>query len=212
MNALDNLLHIINTLPEPLIYISLGVSAFVENVFPPVPGDTITAFGAFLVGTKRLSFTGVYLSTTLGSIAGFMTLFWLGRIIGRRFFIERDFWIFKARDITRVEEWFKKFGYLLILLNRFLPGIRSVISISGGFSGLNGFASLLLALLSASIWNLIWIYLGYSLGNNWDIIKEEIAGLMVRYNLSILAIAAFILFLFILIRFIKKLMGEEKSR
>ena len=67
MAFLDGFLDFLNSLPDGLIYLLLGVSAFVENVFPPVPGDTITAFGAFLVGTQRLSFFGVYLSTTAGS-------------------------------------------------------------------------------------------------------------------------------------------------
>jgi len=51
------------------LYIFLFLSAVVENLFPPIPGDTITAFGAFLVGTGRLDFLLVYTSTTLGSVA-----------------------------------------------------------------------------------------------------------------------------------------------
>jgi len=69
--------------------------------FPPIPGDTITAFGAFLVATERLSFFGVYLSTTLGSLFGFMFLFWIGSLLGRRFFIEKDYRFFRAKDIIR---------------------------------------------------------------------------------------------------------------
>ena len=45
---MDAFITYLNSLPDPLIYLALGVSAFVENVFPPIPGDTITAFGAFL--------------------------------------------------------------------------------------------------------------------------------------------------------------------
>ncbi|MEE9419460.1 MAG: hypothetical protein V3W43_08280, partial [Desulfatiglandaceae bacterium] len=101
MSYLDSFLDFLNTLPDTLIYFLLGVSAFVENVFPPIPGDTITAFGAFLVGTKRLHFFGVYLSTVLGSLSGFMFLFWIGDLLGRRFFLERDYWFFKAQDIIK---------------------------------------------------------------------------------------------------------------
>ena len=203
MSYVDAFLNMLDTLPDGLIYVLLGLSAFVENIFPPIPGDTITAFGAFLVGTKRLSFLGVYLSTTLGSLAGFMCLFWIGRFLGRRFFIERDYRFFKARDIIRAEAWFRRWGYLLILLNRFFPGIRSVISIAGGISRLGGLKVTLLALISACTWNLIWILAGYTLGNNWEVVKTKMAGLMFRYNLgAFICLGAVILFL--IIRFKRK--------
>ncbi len=182
MTYLDKFLAYLDTLPELLIYLLLGLCAFMENVFPPAPGDTITAFGAFLVGTNRLGFLGLFISTTLGSLAGFMFLFWIGRLLGRRYFIERDFGYFKAEDILKAENWFKKYGYLLILINRFLPGIRSVISIVGGISGLQVIKVSLLALVSSSIWNMIWIGMGYTLGNNWETARGKIVEIMTTYN------------------------------
>jgi len=185
---LDKFIAYLDTLPEPLIYLLLGLSAFLENVFPPAPGDTITAFGAFLVGTNRLGFLGMFISTTLGSLSGFMFLFWIGRLLGRRYFIERDFGYFKAKDILRAENWFKRYGYFLILINRFLPGIRSVISIVGGISGLQVLKVALLALVSASVWNMIWISMGYTLGSNWETAKGKLVEIMTTYNVIILAL------------------------
>ena len=198
MSYLDSFFNLLNSLPNTLLYFLLGVSAFVENVFPPIPGDTITAFGAFLVGTRRLSFFGVYLSTTLGSLLGFMFLFWIGSLLGRRFFIERDYWFFKARDIVRAEEWFQKYGYFLILLNRFFPGIRSVISIAGGISRLRVLRVALLALISACVWNLIWIALGYSIGANWESVKEKMAQIMFNYNLAVFLLFSIVIVIFLL--------------
>lgn len=188
MTYLDRFLAFLDTLPDLLIYILLGLSAFVENVFPPAPGDTITAFGAFLVGTNRLQFLSMFIATTIGSLAGFMFLFWIGTLLGRRFFVERDFWYFKAENIIRAENWFRKYGYFLILINRFLPGIRSVISIVGGISGLQVFKVFLLALISSSVWNLIWIGMGYSLGSNWETAKVRIVEIMVTYNVAVLVL------------------------
>lgn len=190
MTSLDHFLSYLEALPDFWVYCLLGLSAFVENIFPPIPGDTITAFGAFLVGTKRLTFSGVYLSTTAGSVAGFMCLFWVGGLLGRRFFMERDLWFFKAEDIVRGEEWYRKYGYFLILLNRFLPGIRSVISIVGGISGLRMHMVAALALISAAIWNLIWIIVGYTLGDNWQVVRSKISHAMGRYNDTLLVLLA----------------------
>lgn len=203
MTYLDRFLEFLDSLPDLLIYFLLGTSAFLENVFPPAPGDTITAFGAFLVGTHRLHFLGMFFSTTFGSLAGFMFLFWIGNLLGRRFFIERDFWYFRAEDIIRAERWFQRYGYFLILLNRFFPGVRSVISIAGGISKLNVPKVTVLALISSGVWNLIWIGIGYTLGTNWEAAKDRIEEIMASYNIAILAVFG-ILILFFIIRKVMK--------
>ncbi|MFH1934561.1 MAG: DedA family protein [Pseudomonadota bacterium] len=209
MTYLDRFLDSLNSLPDVLIYFFLGLGAFVENVFPPIPGDTITAFGAFLVGTKRLHFFGVYFATTLGSLAGFMSLFWVGSLLGRRFFIERDYWFFKAEDIIRAEKWFRKYGYFLVLLNRFFPGIRSVISITGGISKLKASKVAWLALISSCAWNLIWIAFGYMLGNNWETARDKMSYFLVRYNFAILILLGLVVVCFVVKKTMKKVKGKE---
>lgn len=186
MGYIDHLLNFLNMLPTVLMYLVLGVSAFVENVFPPIPGDTITAFGAFLVGTHRLSFFWVYLSTTAGSLAGFLFLFWIGNTLGRAFFLDRDYRFFKAKDILRAESWFRRYGYLLITLNRFFPGIRSAIAVAGGISRLGILRVAFLSLISCSVWNLIWITVGYSLGTNWEAVRGKMATIFLHYNVAVL--------------------------
>ena len=176
-----------------------------ENLIPPFPGDTITAFGAFLVGTGRLSLFGVYLSTTVGSSLGFIGLFLVGRYLGRRFFLKKDYRFFKRSQILKAEDWFRRYGYYLILINRFLPGIRSVISIAAGISGLKTSKVIFLSLISAALWNFIWIFMGYILGNNWGMVESKISAIFMRYNLAIfLLFIALILALIIKKKFVRK--------
>ncbi|MBW1816420.1 MAG: DedA family protein [Deltaproteobacteria bacterium] len=207
---IDAFLTYIARLPDALIYIFLGLSAFVENVFPPIPGDTITAFGAFLVGTGRLSFTGVYVSTCLGSLMGFMLLFRVGGLLGRRFLVERDYRFFKAADIVRAELWFQKYGYYLILLNRFLPGVRSAVSIVGGISRLKPLKVGIFALISICVWNVLWIGLGYALGNNWETVKARMAGLLAGYNLAVVMVFAVVILIFLIRKRLKRPKGEKQ--
>ena len=207
MGYTDAFLHYLRSLPNLLIYLLLGLSAFVENLFPPIPGDTITAFGAFLVGIGRLHFFGVYLSTTLGSLLGFLALFWIGRRLGRRFFMERDFKYLKAGDILRAEVWVDRYGYLLIACNRFLPGVRSAISVVGGIANLRAAWVTLLAFLSCGVWNLIWILMGYVLGANWDVAKSRMSTMMVRYNITIGVLIGLIVVLILL----KKRYGRKRG-
>ena len=197
MSYTETFLNYLHSLPDALIYLLLGLSAYVENIFPPIPGDTITAFGAFLVGIGRLDFFGVYISTTLGSLLGFMTLFWVGLYLGRRFFVEKDYRFFKAKDIIKAEAWYRKHGYLLVAFNRFLPGIRSVISLAGGISRLRVTGVALLALLSCAVWNLIWILMGYMLGTNWDVFEARITAILTRYNIIVLVVFVLVIIFFV---------------
>jgi membrane protein DedA with SNARE-associated domain len=199
MTLTQKFLDALHALPDSLVYLLLGLSAFVENVFPPIPGDTITAFGAFLVGTGKLSFLGVYISTTLGSLLGFMTLFWLAGYLGRHFFIEKDYRFLRAKDIIKAEEWFGRYGYLLITFNRFLPGIRSAISLASGISRLKAGRVAILALVSCAAWNLIWIVAGYMLGTNWQAVEARMGAIMMKYNLAVFMLLGLVL-LFIFLR------------
>lgn len=190
---MERFLDILNGLPDFLIYFSLALSAYVENIFPPIPGDTITAFGAFLVGTGKLGFLGVYLSTTIGSLMGFLSLFWIGGYLGRRFFIEKDYRFFTARDILRAEAWFSRYGYFLITMNRFFPAARSVVSLAAGISRLKTAWVAPLALLSCAAWNLVWILVGHTLGTHWGIVESKFSMIMKRYNLTMAILIALIL-------------------
>ncbi|NOX88269.1 MAG: DedA family protein [Calditrichaeota bacterium] len=198
----------LNFLPEffdkidPLLaYGILFVSAFVENVFPPIPGDTVTVFGAYLVSTGKLEFWGVYLSTTLGSVLGFFAMYVIGLKAGTQILNSR--WIKKAFDdekADRVKKWFAKYGYWVIAVNRFLSGTRSIVSLFSGFFALRWFWVLLLSLLSALLWNGILIYGGYLLGVNW----EKIAFILKEYNKIVLIVIAVGVILFLIYRYFRK--------
>jgi membrane protein DedA with SNARE-associated domain len=183
-NFFNELIKFLLPINDIFLYIFLFLSSVIENLFPPIPGDTITAFGAFLVGINRLNYFLVFLSTTLGSVTGFMLLFQLGKFFGRKFFDEKNYKHFSARKIQSTEIWIQKYGYWIIIANRFFPGIRSVISLVSGISQLKFYPVLLFSFISASIWNLIWIEVGYILGNNWDIVKDKFTKIMRNYNIA----------------------------
>jgi membrane protein DedA with SNARE-associated domain len=110
----------------------------------------------------------------------------LGKYLGRKYFHDKDYKHFPKERIIKTEDWIHKHGYLVVLANRFFPGIRSVISIVTGMSMLKNHLVFIFALISASIWNLIWIYAGFSLGNNWDRVEEKINLIFHQYNIAMI--------------------------
>ena len=83
---IDFFLNLLSTHGPLIAYCLLFLSAFVENIFPPIPGDTVVLFGAYLVGRGELSFVPVFLTTVAGSFIGFMAIYYLGLKKGRDFF------------------------------------------------------------------------------------------------------------------------------
>lgn len=203
----------INSLPQDalILYLLLFASAVVENLFPPIPGDTITALGAFLVGKGILSFPLVYAATTLGSTLGFMVLFYIGLFLEREFFMKHDFRIFSAKSIISAEKWFEKYGYFVVLGNRFIPGIRSVISIAAGVTMLKPRRVFVLSLGSAAVWNFIWIYAGYSLGNNWEHVRDRFTVIIGSYNIAAASILAGALAIYFIAKKIRSRKNESNA-
>lgn len=196
----------INQLDPLTTYVVLFISAYIENTFPPIPGDTVTVIGAYLITTGKLSFTGVWISTTFGSVLGFMTMFYVGLTLGRRFIAnEKRAKIFGFENIEKTKIWFANWGYWVIFANRFLSGTRSVISLFSGMVGLTWYNVFILATLSALIWNGILIYAGYMLGVNW----ESITGIVSQYNKIVIALSVLVVIGFIVYKFVYKKKKEN---
>jgi membrane protein DedA with SNARE-associated domain len=190
------------------LYIFLFFSAIMENLFPPIPGDTVTALGAFLVGTGKLNLGLVFISTTLGSVIGFFALFILARYFFSETINRKGFKWVSAQQIASAKERIGKYGYIVILVNRFLPGIRSVISISAGLLQMRLFPVFMFSLVSAACWNALWMAAGYGLGNNWASVKSRLGSIISHYNVVVGIILCAIIVIFAL----KKLHAVHKRR
>ncbi len=175
---LDNITAYFTSLSPTWFYVALFLSAFIENIFPPVPGDTVTVFAAYIVGRSQQRFAGVFIATTMGSVAGFMTYYGIGRLVHPEYFIRKNFRFLPAASFENAGKWFRRYGNWVILLNRFLSGIRSVISIVCGLYRLPWLTVLILCLIGCSIWNLLLIWAGYVLGSNWKMIDR----IFTQYN------------------------------
>ncbi|MBW2285980.1 MAG: hypothetical protein JRF65_15455, partial [Deltaproteobacteria bacterium] len=100
--------------------------------------------------------------------------------------------------------------YYLILLNRFLPGVRSAVSIVGGISRLKPLKVGIFALISICVWNVLWIGFGYALGNNWETVKARMAGLLAGYNLAVVMVFAVVILIFLIRKRLKRPKGEKQ--
>jgi len=171
----EDILNNISSFTPFWVYVTLFFFAFVENVFPPSPSDLVVVIGGSLVSTGVISFIPALLLTTIGSVVGFMILFYFGSTVDRKVVHSGKYKYIPVDTIEKVELWFKKYGYYVIVANRFMPGTRSVISFFAGMSMMNAKKTILLATISAFVWNAIIIYLGYFFGNNVSVVDKYLS-------------------------------------
>ncbi len=149
------------------IYVFACLAAYVENIFPPFPSDVAIVTVGSLAGAGSVDFFAALLSSTLGSTLGFVTMYKVGEWFGHRI-IERGKIRFLPLDqVHKVEHWFHKYGYWVVIVNRFLSGTRAVISFFAGISDLSLSACVVLSFVSALVWNGILLYAGNVMGQNW---------------------------------------------
>ncbi len=165
---MEEFIHSLTELDPTWVYLSVFLIAYIENIFPPSPSDIVVVFGGSLVAVGKGHFLIALASATLGSTLGFATMFAIGRWFGRRI-IESGKLRFISRDaIHKAEQWFARYGYGLVVANRFLAGTRAVVSFFAGLFELDFSKTILLSLLSALVWNGILVYAGLLLGNHWQ--------------------------------------------
>lgn len=193
---IEDILSNISELTPFWIYVSLFAFAYVENVFPPSPSDLVVVIGGSLVGTGTLSFIPTLIITTVGSVLGFMTLFFIGWMLDKKVIKSGKLKFISVEAVLKVETWFNKYGYWVIAINRFLPGTRSVVSFFAGMSRLNIKKTVLLSTVSAFIWNFLIIYLGMLFGENVEIVDRYLD----TYS-NIVLVATIIVILFFVVRY-----------
>jgi membrane protein DedA with SNARE-associated domain len=196
----ERILDFISQLTPFWIYIIVFASSYLENVFPPLPSDLVIVVAGSLVGIGALHFIPALLLATIGSVFGFMTLFYVGTVTDKKVVHSGKVRFISVESIENIEHWFQKYGYWIILANRFLPGARTIISFFGGLSELKKIKTAILATLSALIWNSAMIYLGLMFGSNVQVVDYYLS----TYSYIIYLICAVVLIFFVLRFFLRK--------
>ncbi|MCH8033364.1 MAG: DedA family protein [Bacteroidetes bacterium] len=201
----EDILNNISSFTPFWIYVTLFLFAFVENVFPPLPSDLVVVLGGSLVSTGVISFIPALLLTTIGSVVGFMILFYFGSTVDRKVVHSGKYKYIPVNAIEKVELWFKKYGYYVIIANRFLPGTRSVISFFAGMSMMDAKKTIVLAVISAFVWNAIIIYLGYIFGNNVSVVDKYLS----TYSNIAIALTVVVVIIFVMKFYLSRKKNKE---
>jgi len=153
----------------------VALLAWLEYVFPPVPGDSTMLLACFLAGAGVLPPIPTVCVCFLGSVLGAMTAYAAGVRLGRSYFFLRSSWA--RMELERLERWLTRFGPRLLAVNRFLPGIRGVFLYGAGIGRLPARPVFLWSSLSNALWVALIAWAGTRLGSSW----EEVQAIFSRY-------------------------------
>lgn len=163
--------------------------AYIENIFPPAPSDMLLVFAGTMIGFGTIDFTSALVAATLGSTVGFVSAYLLGRYFERHIIEGRVGRYLPTGSIQQVEGLFRRFGYGVIVANRFLAGTRAIVSFFAGMSRMSLPRTTVLSAVSAGAWNTLLLLLGEVFASNW----QRVAGYLQVYSAIVTGIVVLVL-------------------
>ena len=147
---------------------------FLENIFPPIPSEVILPLAGFLAGAGRMNLVLVLVLATLGSYLGALVLYWLGAVIG---FERTTRWLGRLPlvdedDFRKAADWFHRHGKSAVFFGRFVPIVRSLISLPAGADRMHLGTFSVFTIIASGVWNSALVFLGAAFGTQYGKVEQ----------------------------------------
>ncbi len=179
--------HLINYLAfaaPVMVYMIMFLFPFIKNIYPPSPSDLIVIIGGTYVATGKIAFLPTLLLTSLSSEIGFVLLFYIGWRTEKNFLTSGRFKFISVKSVSSAERWFAKHGFKVILVNRFVIGIRAVAAFFAGINKMDIRKTIIYSSVSSLLWHLLLLSLGFTFAANIKAVDEVLS----VYGKGVLAI------------------------
>lgn len=186
----DLIVQVIVALGYPGLFLMMAA----ESMFFPVPSEVVMPFAGYLVGEGTFTLAAVLAVALLGSIAGSLASYEIGRRGGRPF-VERygRYFLIGHRELAWTDHFFERYGTWAVLVARFIPAVRHVISIPAGVAQLPMRKFLPATIVGAFAWNAFLAYVGLRLGASWRSFGEQLEPYeLAIVGLVLVGLAAFV--------------------
>lgn len=188
-------------------YPGLFVLIMLESTLVPIPSELVMPFAGYLAHTGEFSLPVILVINSVAALVGSGLCYWIGKAGGKPLLMKYGKFIgVRKKDIEKTESYFARHGKATILISRFLPVIRHIISIPAGIARMPLPAFFLQTFIGATIWGTVLILIGYELGN-WAVIAEKLKHVDLLIGLGIVA-----LLLALGIRFVLRRRREQGDR
>ncbi|HIK16931.1 MAG TPA: DedA family protein [Leptolyngbyaceae cyanobacterium M33_DOE_097] len=194
----DWLANVIPQVMQNLGYWGIGLLMFLENLFPPIPSELIMPLAGFTVAKGNLNFGLAVFAGVAGTILGAYPWYYLGKWVSeprlRDWATRYGKWLtISGEDIDKANRWFNRHGGKAVFLCRLVPGIRTLISLPAGINNMPIAIFTLYSTLGTTIWVALLTYLGYVLGDNYEVVDKYLGPVSKVVILSLMVgFAAFV--------------------
>ena len=188
-------------------YFGMFLGMILEAVIIIIPSEFILATGGILAGQGIFSFIGAFLTGLLGSVFCAVIIYFMGYFGGRSFTKKYGKYFFmKDDEIEKSNSWFDKYGLIAACVGRNVPIVRTLVSLPIGIARLSFKKFLIYTTIGSIPWTFVFTYFGYTLGNNWVVLKQITSRLKTPIRLLI-----FIFIVSWLYKMIKKFIDVKKK-
>ena len=158
-------------------YAGIVLLMLAENLFPPLPSELIMPFAGFLAARGDLHPALVVAAGALGSVAGALPWYVLGRKVGadrlKKLAERHGRWIaLTPKEIDRGQKLFEERGPLVLVFGRLVPALRTVVALPAGMARMRPMPFLLWTLLGSLIWTTLLTLAGYLLESQYERISK----------------------------------------
>ncbi len=181
------------------VYLVLFAACFIENLFPPFPGDSFVIAAGGLVALQRLDLSLTAVTIMSAGVSSVMLLYYFGLTYGRRYFEEKDYKYFSVKDIELMEIRLLKWGALVLVISRFLVGIRSAVAVAAGVGRYPALNMFFYSTISYFLFTFVLMYLAIETVENFEVIMSFLE----KYNMIVWPLMIISVSWYILIRYLR---------
>lgn len=154
-------------------YWGLFIAMTLESACIPIPSEVIMPFAGFVVSEGKMTLWGITIVGALGNLVGSLIAYYVG-LKGGRPLLEKygKYILISHNSLDRADRWFGRYGHEAVFISRFLPGIRTFISLPAGIAEMDVKKFSIYTLAGSLPWAFVLGYIGVMLGPHWDTIKS----------------------------------------
>jgi membrane protein DedA with SNARE-associated domain len=172
---LESFARFVQNIVVELGYPGLFVLIALESTLVPIPSELVMPFAGFLAARGDFSLAAVLVINSVGAVVGSGACYAIGRFGGKPLLLRYGKWfLIRRHDIDKTEKFFAEHGKATILVARFVPVIRHIISLPAGLARMKLVPFFVQTFIGSTIWGSFLILLGYELGSRWDTVANKI--------------------------------------
>ena len=165
---LETLIEFVTMLIADYLYAGVFLAALIETIIPPIPTMAVFPTAGFIASQNGLGLPELFLLGILGGLGasvGSTIIYLIALKLGRSALLKYLKYVkVSEKKLTKVEQWFQKYGDKAVLFGRMIPVFREMVSIPAGLLKMKLPKFLAYTILGSCGWSMTLIFIGYYFG------------------------------------------------